>query len=226
MLYGIQTGFGSPQVPVAELLARPVPTLMSPQQSRTKSSNFLQVPDIESPRPKSVPSSPMVRRAISRIGTITAGWGRSIRKHNAPSLSADDKKKWASSHDCSSKLFKTENTRKYHLLIVFFTDKEVKDKDKEKPAQLPVPRLSVCADAQKVDRAKLAQTEFSIIEFDPDTFRILLDYLHTGSCPLTCSTIPGLICAAEHYDLPELLQACFHHAKQFLRIEVVRCLLI
>lgn len=31
----------------------------------------------------------------------------------------------------------------------------------------------------------------------------------------------GLICAAEHYDLPDLLQACFHHAKQFLRTEVV-----
>lgn len=95
-------------------------------------------------------------------------------------------------------------------------------KDKDKAAQsLAVPRLSVCADAQKVDRAKLAQTEFDIIEFDPETFRILLDYLHTGSCPLTCSNIPGLICAAEHYDLPELLQACFHHAKQFLRIEIV-----
>lgn len=104
------------------------------------------------------------------------------------------------------------------------SDKEGKDKEgKDKPSlsQLPVPRLSVCADAQKVDRAKLAQTEFSIIEFDSETFRILLDYLHTGSCPLTCSTIPGLICAAEHYDLPELLQACFHHAKQFLRIDVV-----
>lgn len=63
--------------------------------------------------------------------------------------------------------------------------------------------------------------QFSIIEFDPETFRTLLDYLHTGSCPLTCLNIPGLICAAEHYDLPELLQACFHHAKQFLRIEVV-----
>jgi RAP1 GTPase activating protein 1 len=65
------------------------------------------------------------------------------------------------------------------------------------------------------------RAQFSVIEFDPDTFRTLLDYLHTGSCPLTCSNIPGLICAAEHYDLPELLQACFHHAKQFLRIEVV-----
>ncbi|XP_054262334.1 uncharacterized protein LOC128986173 [Macrosteles quadrilineatus] len=200
MLYGISTGFGSPQVPVAELLARAVPSLPSPQ--KPKSSNFLQVPDIESPRPKSVPSSPMVKRAFSRLGTLTAGWGRSIRKQHTQ-LSAEDKKKWASSQDCSNK--------------------DGKDKDKDKPgaSQLAVPRLSVCADVQKVDRAKLAQVEFTIIEFDPDTFRILLDYLHTSSCPLTCTNIPGLICAAEHYDLPELLQACFHHAKQFLRIEVV-----
>ncbi|XP_017481268.1 PREDICTED: uncharacterized protein LOC108370449 [Rhagoletis zephyria] len=107
-------------------------------------------------------------------------------------------------------------------------DRDSKDKDKDKPGnnQLAVPRLSVCADAQKVDRAKLAQTEFNIIEFDPDTFRVLLDYLHTGTCPLTCVSIPGLLCAAEHYDLPELLQACFHHCKQFLRIEVVCPMLI
>lgn len=69
-------------------------------------------------------------------------------------------------------------------------------------------------------------SQFPIIEFDPETFRILLDYLHTGSCPLTCSNIPGLICAAEHYDLPELLQACFHHAKQFLRIDVVSIVIL
>jgi hypothetical protein len=42
-----------------------------------------------------------------------------------------------------------------------FTDKEGKDKEKDKNAALAVPRLSVCADAQKVDRAKLAQTEVS-----------------------------------------------------------------
>lgn len=105
MLYGIQSGFGSPQVPVAELLSRPVPGLLSPQAHglRPKSSNFLQVPEIESPRPKSVPSSPMVKRAFSRLGTITAGWGRSIRRSNNSQLQADDKKKWTSSQDCSSK---------------------------------------------------------------------------------------------------------------------------
>lgn len=114
MLYGITSGFGSPQVPVAELLSRPAPKLLSPQVpgQRTRSSNFLQVPEIEAPRPKSVPSSPMVKRAFSRLGTITAGWGRSIRRshnsHNSNNsnnsqLHADDKKKWTSSQDCSSK---------------------------------------------------------------------------------------------------------------------------
>lgn len=48
MLYGIQAGFGSPQVPVVELLSRPVPQLISPQKHRN--SNFLQVPDAETPR--------------------------------------------------------------------------------------------------------------------------------------------------------------------------------
>lgn len=43
-----------------------------------------------------------------------------------------------------------------------FTDKEGKDKEKDKNAALAVPRLSVCADAQKVDRAKLAQTEVKL----------------------------------------------------------------
>ena len=67
--------------------------------------------------------------------------------------------------------------------------------------------------------------QIPIIEFDGETFRVLLGYLHTGSCPLSCLNIPGLICAAEHYDLPELLQACFHHAKQFIRVDVVRIIL-
>lgn len=105
MLYGIQTGFGSPQIPVAEIFARPAPSLVSPQNQKPKSNNYLTVPDSDSIRPKSVPSSPMVKRAFSRLGTITAGWGRSIRNKNTNQLNPDDKKKWISSTDCSSKSF-------------------------------------------------------------------------------------------------------------------------
>lgn len=62
---------------------------------------------METPRPKSVPSSPMVKRAFSRLGTITAGWGRSIRKQNSNQLNVDDKKKWSSTQDCSSECIAT-----------------------------------------------------------------------------------------------------------------------
>lgn len=48
----------------------------------------------------------------------------------------------------------------------------------------------------------------------------------THSNGLLTVSLAGLICAAEHYDLPELLQACFHHAKQFLRIDVICTMLI
>ncbi|TRY78649.1 hypothetical protein TCAL_06617 [Tigriopus californicus] len=209
ILYGISTGFGSPQVPVAELLARAVPSLHGtggPQgSSKGKSSNFLQVPEIEGPRPKSVPNSPSIPRAFTNLrNQLSTAWSSHTtkKKQDQQRLTNDDKKKWASSHDCSKE------------------PRESNKGDSSNIPQLSVPRLSVCADAQKVDRSKLAQTEFPIIEFDGETFRILLTYLHTGSCPLSCLNIPGLICSAEHYDLPELLQACFHHAKQFIRVNV------
>ena len=67
MLYGISAGFGSPQVPVAEILARAVPLLhgdaggggagggggggaAGTRPKSAKSSNFLQVPEVEGPR--------------------------------------------------------------------------------------------------------------------------------------------------------------------------------
>ena len=117
MLYGIQTGFGSPQIPVAEIFARPAPSLVSPQNQKPKSNNYLTVPDSDSIRPKSVPSSPMVKRAFSRLGTITAGWGRSIRNKNTNQLNPEDKKKWISSTDCSSKSL---NFHKYKYIDVCF----------------------------------------------------------------------------------------------------------
>lgn len=54
--------------------------------------------------------------------------------------------------------------------IISISDKEGKDKDKDKNTALAVPRLSVCADAQKVDRAKLAQTEVIIINNNKTIF--------------------------------------------------------
>ena len=119
MLYGITTVFGSPQVPVAELLARPAPTLHSPSVQGRKSSNFLQVPEIEAPRPKSVPNSPSMSRTIlsnirvqmtsawssNNSATVTSGGGA---KHKNDRLLVEDKKKWPSECD-----FSQESKSKY-----------------------------------------------------------------------------------------------------------------
>lgn len=88
-----------------------------------------------------------------------------------------------------------------------------------------VPGVSMCADIEKIDMNKLSQTEFTIIEFDGDTMQLLIDYLHTGVVELTCDMIPGLICAAEHFDLPDLLQACFHHTKTHMKLSVAPSML-
>ncbi|KAG8186607.1 hypothetical protein JTE90_019929 [Oedothorax gibbosus] len=156
-----------------------------------KSSNFLQVPD---------PHDSVRSKTTSSSPTVFryfsrlgnwAGWGMGSRSKSPLDAGL---KRWQS-----------------------------KEKDKERRQSVTAAEvtLSMCADAGKVDRTKLSQTEFNIIEFDSETFILLMEYIQSGSCMLTCETIPGLICAAEHYDLPELLQACFHHAKQNFRLSVV-----
>ncbi|XP_071043931.1 uncharacterized protein [Parasteatoda tepidariorum] len=158
-----------------------------------KSSNFLQVPDPhDSVRSKTPTASPTVFRYFSRLGNW-AGWGMGSRSKTPLGVEAG-LKRWQSKE---------------------------KEKERRQSNATAEVTLSMCADAGKVDRTKLSQTEFNIIEFDSETFMILMEYIQSGSCPLTCETIPGLICAAEHYDLPELLQACFHHAKQHFRLSVV-----
>lgn len=113
------------------------------------------------------------------------------------------------------------------VIFSLFLDKDGKErnsKDKSNAGQLAVPRLSVCADAQKVDRAKLAQTEFTIIEFDPDTFRVLLDYLHTGSCPLTCVSIPG---KKKYYNLLHTVLYFFDETQhQHFDMFLILCVLL
>ena len=100
-----------PQVPVAELLSRPVPALLSPSIHSKKSSNFLQVPDIEALRPKSVPNSPSMSRTIlSNIGvqmTNSSSGNTATGKHKSDRLMVEDKKKWPSDHDFSHNTNKT-----------------------------------------------------------------------------------------------------------------------
>ena len=125
----------------------------------------------------------------SNSSATSAGAAGSGTKHKTDRLLVEDKKKWPSEHDFG------QEKPKYDYIYYFSTNSNSffsrSNKNNSDSSNLAVPKLSVCADAQKVDRNKLLQTEFPIIEFDADTFQVLLDYLHSGCCPLSCITIPG-----------------------------------
>lgn len=50
--------------------------------------------------------------------------------------------------------------------------------------------------------------------FQSDVFEALLEYLHCGSCDLVPSVIPGLLSAAQYYEVEELHQVCLERIKE------------
>ena len=49
----------------------------------------------------------------------------------------------------------------------------------------------------------------------------MLAYLMTGSCVIKPSTVVGITCAAEHFEIPELKQACFDRLSSCLTAKTV-----
>ena len=47
-----------------------------------------------------------------------------------------------------------------------------------------------------------------IEEFEPDVFRQLIEYIHTGCVTLQPRTLLGVMNAADYYGLDELKHAC------------------
>lgn len=64
--------------------------------------------------------------------------------------------------------------------------------------------------------------QYIIDEFEPDVFEALLRYLHTGSCHIAPSILPGLLCAAHCYEIPEVKQVCVDSIEECLDASMVR----
>ena len=63
--------------------------------------------------------------------------------------------------------------------------------------------------------------QYVVEEFGEVVFSNLLSYLMTGSCSILPSTVVGLACAAERYEVAELKQACFERLPDCLSIGTV-----
>ena len=62
-------------------------------------------------------------------------------------------------------------------------------------------------------------------EFEPDVFKQLVEYTHTGSVMLQARTLLGLMNAADHYGIEDLKQACIRFMEHCVTIDTVCSLL-
>ena len=64
-----------------------------------------------------------------------------------------------------------------------------------------------------------------VMDFEPEVFKYLVDYTHTGTVMLQARTLLGLMNAADHYGLEELKLACIHFMEQCISVDTVCSLL-
>ncbi|XP_022244939.1 serine-enriched protein-like [Limulus polyphemus] len=62
-------------------------------------------------------------------------------------------------------------------------------------------------------------------EFEPDVFRQLIEYIHTGCVTLQARTLLGLMNAADYYGLDELRRACMGFVQCCINVDTVCALL-
>ncbi|CAG0889842.1 unnamed protein product, partial [Darwinula stevensoni] len=64
-----------------------------------------------------------------------------------------------------------------------------------------------------------------IEEFEPDVFRQLIEYIHTGCVTLQPRTLLGVMNAADYYGLEELRRSCFGFVQCCINVDTVCALL-
>ena len=73
--------------------------------------------------------------------------------------------------------------------------------------------------------AASAHQTMIIEEFEPDVFRQLIEYIHTGCVTLQARTLLGLMNAADYYGLEELRKGCINFVTCCINVDTVCALL-
>lgn len=63
--------------------------------------------------------------------------------------------------------------------------------------------------------------EFVMNEFEADIFCGVIDYIHNDKCSITYETLPGLLCAATYYELPNLRLSCLNRRDDVITVTTV-----
>ncbi|XP_003386107.1 PREDICTED: serine-enriched protein-like isoform X2 [Amphimedon queenslandica] len=69
------------------------------------------------------------------------------------------------------------------------------------------------------------QPTVTVLDFEPEVFKQLMEYIHTGAVMLQSRTLLGLMNAADHYGLDELKMACVQFLDRAINTDTVCALL-
>ena len=67
----------------------------------------------------------------------------------------------------------------------------------------------------------VSPVQYVVEGFSETVFTELLNYTMTGTCAIKPSNVVGLACAAEHYEIDELRQACHQQQPKCLTVNTV-----
>jgi hypothetical protein len=69
------------------------------------------------------------------------------------------------------------------------------------------------------------QPTYAVLDFEPEVFKQLMEYIHTGTVVLQSRTLLGLMNAADHYGLEELKIACVQFLDRAINTDTVCAML-
>lgn len=58
-------------------------------------------------------------------------------------------------------------------------------------------------------------------EFEADIFSGVIDFIHNDKCHIAYETLPGLLCAATYYELPDLRRSCLNRQDDIITVQTV-----
>lgn len=134
---------------------------------------------------------------------------------------------------CAVKAVLAARSRVFHKMLcsqnqppVNPSSKGKKDSAKEPKLKLFLKRSSEPSLVVPGGQIQLQAHQTLVVdEFEPDVFRQLIEYIHTGCVTLQARTLLGVMNAADYYGLEELRRACLGFVQCCINVDTVCALL-
>ena len=174
-------------------------------------------------------------RSASRDATSSTAEESLIHHQSSRQLSAADNQASSSGYSPEPTATGSQSSQSHYSSATsrLFKRKSrrLKDSTKEMKLKLFLKRSSepildgVPGSASVLPATGLGHLNMIVEEFEPDVFRQLIEYIHTGCVTLQARTLLGLMNAADYYGLEELRKGCINFVSACITVDTVCALL-